>query len=143
MIDRILLPTDGSEAAEKAVERAYALAERFDADLDVLYVVETEALPAFTNLDTEPMREAHRRRGEELVTEIADEAPDEVAVTTVIEEGHPEKFIVDYAEEHDVDVITMGTHGREGLGRVLIGSVTERVMRDAPCSVMVTPVDGA
>ncbi|MDR5672428.1 Nucleotide-binding protein, UspA family [Halalkaliarchaeum sp. AArc-CO] len=143
MIERILLPTDGSEAAENAIERAYELAEKFDAELHALYVIEVEALPTFANLDSEPIREAHRRRAEELLAEIAENAPDGVDVTTVIEEGHAEKYIVEYAEENDVDVITMGTHGREGLGRVLIGSVTERVVREAPCSVMVTPIEEA
>lgn len=143
MIERILLPTDGSEAAENAVDRAYELAEKFDAKLHALYVIEMEALPTFANLDSEPVREAHRRRAEDLLAEIEENAPDGVDVTTVIEEGHAEKYIVEYAEENDIDVITMGTHGREGLGRVLIGSVTERVVREAPCSVMVTPVDEA
>lgn len=143
MIERILLPTDGSEAAENAVDKAYELAEKFDADLHALYVIETEALPAFTNLDTEPMREAHKRRGEDLLAEIEANAPDGVIVTKAIEEGHAESTIVEYAKDHDVDVITMGTHGRGGLGRVLIGSVTERVLREAPCSVMVTPVEEA
>ncbi|AUX08871.1 universal stress protein UspA [Halalkaliarchaeum desulfuricum] len=141
MIERILLPTDGSEAAESAVERAYELADKFDAELHTMYVIEIEALPTFANLDTEPVREAHKRRGDELLTEIEENAPAGVNVTKAIEEGHPESHIVDYAEEHDIDVITMGTHGREGLGRVLIGSVTERVMRESPCSVLVTPVE--
>ena len=143
MIERILLPTDGSEAAENAVGRAYELAEKFDAELHALYVIEVEALPTFANLDSEPIREAHRRRAEDLLAEIAENAPDGVDVTTVIEEGHAEKYIVEYAEENDIDVITMGTHGRGGLGRVLIGSVTERVVREAPCSVMVTPIEEA
>lgn len=143
MIKRILLPTDGSEAAENAVGRAFELAEKFDAELHVLYVIETEAIPAFTSLDSEPIREAHKRQGEDLLAEIEANAADGVTVTKVIEEGHAEHSIVEYADEHDVDVITMGTHGRSGLGRVLIGSVTERVIREAPCSVMVTPVDGA
>lgn len=140
MIETILLPTDGSEAAQNAVERAYELAEKFDAELHALYVIELEGVPTFANLDTEPMREAHRRRATELLSTIENDAPAGVDVTTVVREGHPDDQIVEYAKEHDVDVITMGTHGREGLGRVLIGSVTERVIREAPCSVMVTPM---
>ncbi|MEF8780821.1 MAG: universal stress protein [Haloferacaceae archaeon] len=141
MIDTILLPTDGSDAAQNSIERAYELAEQFGAELHVLYVVELESIPTFPNLDAEPMREAHRRRAEDLLEGIEADAPAGVDVTTVIEEGHADDRIVAYAEAHDVDVITMGTHGREGLGRVLIGSVTERVIREAPCSVMVTPMD--
>ena len=82
MIERILLPTDGSEAAENAVERAYELAEKFDAELHALYVIEVEALPTFANLDTEPIKETHRRRAEDLLAEIAENAPDGVDVTT-------------------------------------------------------------
>lgn len=139
MIDTVLLPTDGSEAAQTAVENAYGIAEAFDADLHAMYVVEMEATPTFANLDTEPIREAHTQRGDELLGDVEANAPEGVAVTKIIVEGHPHEQIVSYADENDVDVITMGTHGREGLGRVVIGSVTERVIRSAPCSVMVSP----
>ncbi len=137
MYRTILVPTDGSEAAESAVSQAYEIAERFGATVHVLFVVDVDVNTPLS-LSTEPVVESVRESGEELTSEIAEEAPEGVETVTVVEEGDPHERILEYAGAHDVDLIAMGTHGRRGLDRYLIGSVTERVVRSADCSVLVT-----
>lgn len=129
MYRRILLPTDGSPGADRAVEHALDLAEGFGATLHVLYVVDTNALP----LDVHARAvfdylEAQGRRAEAEIAARAEERGIDVVVGQ-IGEGTPHEAILEYAEDNDVDLVVMGTHGRRGLDRFLLGSVTERVLR--------------
>lgn len=131
-IRRILFPTDFSECAEQAFTQAAHLAERFDAELHVLNV----GLPHVESAN-DPMG----------FLELVDEAPhtqSDAAFTA--ETGarvvhaqvrvlSPAAGILDYASAHDIDLIVMGTHGRRGLNRLLIGSVAEEVVRLARCPV--------
>jgi len=134
MYDRILLPTDGSEAADAAVEHALGLAETFDAAIHVLYVVEVGMVPddvaAGTLVNT--LTEA----GERAVGAVRDRAESAGVrdVETTVEVGVPHRVVLDTVEDWDADLVVMGTHGRTGLDRYLLGSVTEKVVRscDAP-----------
>ena len=128
MYDEILLPTDGSEATGKAVQQALDLAATCDARLHVVSIVNQTALPA----------EAPRGQLVDELEAFAESAVDEVEeraseagvdVTTAVENGTPYRAILDYADENDVDVIVIGTHGRRGIDRYLVGSVTEKVVR--------------
>lgn len=139
MYDDILLPTDGSEQSFKAAAHALDLASTYDATLHALYVIDTRtSLLAVSKAD---VRETLREVGEQASTDafsrlepLAQEAG--VEFVTGVVEGSPEERIVDYATEHSVDLIVMGTHGRTGLGRRLLGSVTEQVVRSAPVPVL-------
>jgi universal stress protein A len=126
-VRQILFPTDYSEISRIAGRTAAQLARHFDARLHVIHVV-----PSVT--DPGP-REA-------LSTAIADLAS-QVDVITAIVNGRPAREIVDYATQHDIDLVVMGTHGRTGVSRALLGSVAEAVVRRAPCPVLTVPAASA
>lgn len=141
MYDTVLVPTDGSEPATRAVDQAIELAERFDATLHALFVINVdESTPL--DLSTEPVVEGLRNEGETITADAVDRAPEDLETVTAVEQGAPDDVILEYAEQEGVDAIVMGTHGRRGLDRFLLGSVTESVMRNADCSVLVTRSTG-
>ena len=130
MYDRILLPTDGSDANNRAVEQAVGLARETGADLHVLFVLED--IPYAPEMMDDTMEGQLREIGEATIEDIEGRAGEAgVDVVTEIREGAPHTTILEYAEAADVDAIVMGTHGRSGLDRYLLGSVTERVVRTA------------
>ncbi|WP_224269341.1 universal stress protein [Haloprofundus salinisoli] len=136
MYDRILLPTDGSEAAEAAVPDAFELAETYDAEIHVLYVVDTRTL-ATVDLGAETVLSTLEEEGDAAVGRIRARAVDAgIDVVTAVEAGSPADIIVDYSADHDVDLVVMATHGRRGLDRYLLGSVAERVVRSADVPVL-------
>ncbi|MFB6131262.1 MAG: universal stress protein [Salinigranum sp.] len=143
MYESILVPTDGSEGVEQALEHALDLADRHDATVHSLYVVDRRLYFAADDGDQESVRERLEARGERAVEAVRERA--EAAglnVQTAIREGYPDRDIVEYAEEHDVDVVVMGSHGRTGRDRLThLGSVTERVVENAPCPVFVIPIE--
>ncbi len=136
MYDTILVPTDGSEPAENAAEGAIALARRFDASIHAVHVLDLGDLPTDVRANTTGEL---ARPGEAALTEITDLANDaDVAVTTstieTTEAVHEE--IVDYAVDHGVDLVVMGTRGRAGLDRLILGSTTARTLRTSPVPVL-------
>ncbi|MFC7018719.1 MULTISPECIES: universal stress protein [Haloarcula] len=145
MFDTVVIATDGSGSARRAVEAALDLAARFDATVHALYVVdehEVETTP-------EEVREALERalattggRALSFVLEAAEDESDEELVTAV-RQGDPATEIVAYAEEHDADVVATGTRGRHGEHAFLLGSVAEQIVRRAPMPVLtVRQLDG-
>ena len=129
MYDRILVATDGSEAAAAAGDVAVTLAEAFAADLHAVFVEETERWP-FT-FDEQQAAEM-RQEGEEVVSSVADRAAEAgIEATTAVLGGEDpiHRTVLTYADEQGVDAIVMGTHGRTGVERVLLGSVAEGVIR--------------
>lgn len=149
MYDRILVPTDGSNVAEAAVAQALDLAEKYDAEVHALYVADTEAIEI--SLGTEQVdriKAGHFDEMDELEAQ-AEEATGHVAGLATergldaVEHhagGQPHKVIAHYAEDHDIDLIVMGSHGRSGVRRALLGSVTERVLRSTHRPVLVVDV---
>lgn len=133
MYDNILLPTDGSENAERAVEQAIGLANGDDAILHVLYVVDVKHM--VSEVAENVMSKQLEQTGNTVVDDIAERA-DRVGVNvnSSVLSGTPSQEILTYAEEHEIDLIVMGTRGRTGFNRLLLGSVTEKVVRlsDAP-----------
>ena len=142
MYDTILVPTDGSAGAEAAARHALNLASLFDSEVRFLSVVDKRSYSGdLAGVDSlvADQREAlvegatnNLRPLEDLATETA------VPFESSIEHGVPHESILEYADEHDVDMVAMGTHGRTGLQRVLIGSVTERVVRTSDIPVLTT-----
>ena len=141
MYDSILVPTDGSEESMDALEEAIELAKLTDATLDVLFVADT-AQDSVTVVGTDVI-DALEREGEEIVGEVVERARESgVDVESEVVQGDPSRAIVDHAERIGADVIVMGTHGRRGLSRMLLGSVTEAVIRTSPVPVLsVRPED--
>jgi nucleotide-binding universal stress UspA family protein len=142
--ERILVPTDGSTCADVAVEPAVTLAAAYDATVHALYVVDVEAVT--TGSDTAAMTDIvdhYESVGEQATGKIARAAEEAgVDVVTAIEEGTTVDTLLSYTDDHDVDLVTMGTHGRGGLQRVILGSTTERTIRQSPVPVLsVRPVE--
>lgn len=132
-VERILVPTDGSEPAERAADVAVDLAAAYDATIEALYVVDTTSAMAEFDLVVERL-ERQGERAVDSVVEAADAAG--VEATPRLRRGRPHSEILSGAD--DVDVIVMGSHGRTGFDRfVHAGSVTERVVRHADVPVLV------
>jgi len=129
MYEQILIPTDGSETATAALQEAIEIADAYDATLHALHVTDTTAIP--TNLDAESALRALDEAGRETLDAAMEQAKmaGVKSVQAKVARGPPYRAILDYVDDHDVDLIVMGTHGRTGLDRYLIGSVTEKVVR--------------
>jgi nucleotide-binding universal stress UspA family protein len=131
MFDSILVPTDGSACAESAIEHAEALASRSGATVHVLAVIDPGTL------DNAPHLERARDDNEARVTSRCEDLRRSgVDATSVVRTGGPHREILDYAAEAAVDLVVMGTHGRTGLERYVLGSVTEKVVRLSETPVM-------
>jgi nucleotide-binding universal stress UspA family protein len=136
MYDRILLPTDGSEEAEAVADVAFDIAATHDASVHVLNVADTTR-DSVTNVRGRIV-DALVEEGERIVDAVEERARDRgVTVRTAVLQGDPSPTIVDYASEYDIDLVVMPTQGRRGLERVLLGSVTERVVSSASVPVLV------
>lgn len=131
-VKKILYPTDFSSFSNQAYFHAVALAEQHGASLTVLYVY----VPGMTEPGVAPGATAQRRHWREQLEQIRPVDPT-IAVYHVLLEGDPASEIVRYASDNGIDLIVMGTHGRTGLERLLMGSVAERVLRESTCSVLV------
>jgi nucleotide-binding universal stress UspA family protein len=141
MYDRILLPTDGSAGMTRVVEHAGELARVHDSSVHVLFVVDTAKLttiPMDASLDG--IHGLMEEEGETAMEEADRLLPEDVTVERTISEGEPAREIVDCAREADCDVIVMGTHGRGGLDRLLLGSVAEHVVRRSSVPVVTVRV---
>lgn len=138
--DTIVHPTDGSDGAEAALRHAVSLAETYDAELHVLYVVPELDVPASGRLTqvVERLTDA----GETIVDEAEETARNEGLhqVSTHLRRGHVDSRILEFVAERDGDLLVVGTHGRSGVDRVLLGSTTEKVLHQS--GVPVLAVDG-
>lgn len=132
MYDEILIPTDGSDGVRKAIRHALALADTTGARLHALSVVEEH--PTFPGILSGDDLEARATEAVDDVVEMAERAG--VEVVRDVRTGHPDEAILAYADEHDVDMVVMGTHGRRGVDRVVLGSTAERVVRRAEIPVV-------
>ncbi|MDS0477701.1 universal stress protein [Natrinema sp. 1APR25-10V2] len=137
MTDHIVIPVDGSEEATRAARRGLELATVVDATVDVLYVVERKSLRLAASADEKTRL---RERGESILTEIEEIAAElEQPVTTVLREGRPGAQICTYADEADATLLVIGRQGITGLGKRLLGGVTEHVLHRSEVPVFVVP----
>lgn len=138
-IRRILCPIDFSESSERAVHHAVGLARWYRADIDALHVLPIlpmiwGAPPTVSPETLEPIAPETFSAAMEVLLSPARESGVRTAVH--LREGDAPREIVSYAGTHDIDLIVMGTHGRRGLERLVLGSVAERVLRKANCPVL-------
>ncbi len=129
-IRKVLYPTDFSSYSNQAYFHAVAQAEIHNASLTIVYVFTPGAA------ENSQGKEANRQYWREQLESIRPTNPD-IPVNHVFLEGDPATEIIRYARDAGIDLICMGTHGRTGLERMLMGSVAERVLRDGPCSTLV------
>ncbi|MBW1876216.1 MAG: universal stress protein [Deltaproteobacteria bacterium] len=144
-IKQILVPTDFSENAQHAVSYAVEFAKQFSAKIHLLH---TPVIPTYLLMDLS------YSPGPEAVTRILNESQDAldeqakviadagVEHFAVIREGTVHEVIRDYAKEHDVDLVVVGTHGRTGVSKLMYGSVTERVIKTVHTPIIVVPPEG-
>jgi len=135
---KILCPTEFADLSQRALEYAADLAHDYGARLIILHAVETLGAENVTYGEavSRPQPDSYRQRLWNDLHQVRVPDPD-VAVEYVLSEGDPVEAILRTAAEQDCDLIVMGSHGRHGLRRLLEGSVAERVVRDAPCPVLV------
>jgi nucleotide-binding universal stress UspA family protein len=138
-VKTILVPTDFSDCSEAAVKYGYALAETFGATIHLLNVVQDPyAMPWAADAFAAPIGHMLSDWEAQANRRLVDTVPAASSAPTVLKTlvGSPYSAIVRYAEQHHVDLIVLGTHGRGPLGHMLLGSVAERVVRTAPCPVL-------
>jgi nucleotide-binding universal stress UspA family protein len=141
MFTRILVPTDFSEPSDAALEYARTLAARFGASLHLLHILEHPVSGAFGGeayLGGSPALDATLRAEAEaaMAARLPDAERTRLRATAEIVEGPATATIVEYAQARQISLIVMGTHGRTGLAHALLGSVSEHVVRVAPCPVL-------
>ena len=141
--EQILAPTDFSSDAEHALGHAIELAQQFQARLILLHVVYLY-LPGAAEASFSAYVAKVKSEAEQEVAVCRKRAIDAgVTVDALVDLGVPAEKIVEVAKNEQVDLIVMGTQGRTGLQHLLLGSVAERVVRLAPCPVMVVPKNSA
>jgi nucleotide-binding universal stress UspA family protein len=135
--ERILFPTDFSETANRALKQAISLTEDLDAELFVLHVVDDSVITTHVDAERKIILDELRKHA---LKQMQDELPAELVqnfeTIGAVKRGEPGKQITAYAETHACDLIVLGTHGRTGVERALIGSIADKVVRLAKCPVM-------
>ncbi|WP_440992051.1 universal stress protein [Haloarchaeobius baliensis] len=144
MYESILVPTDGSEGAIQAAERALDMAERHDATLHVLYVVDVRMSPIDSKMDHEEVLRLLEEVSGKPTTPVVELAEDrDISVTEAIRIGVPHEIIRGYVDENGIDLVVMGTHGRTGLEHALLGGTTDKVVRTSSVPVLTVPLSEA
>jgi nucleotide-binding universal stress UspA family protein len=143
-VNRILVATDFSKHAEKAVESGVFLAKTFGASIDLVHAI-AMPFPVITPYDISlpaTFLDDTRRAAREQLRATADKIKAEgVEVRIHLSNAAPAEAIVASAKELESDLIVMGTHGYTGLRHALLGSVAERTLRTAPCAVLTLKAD--
>jgi nucleotide-binding universal stress UspA family protein len=141
-VRRVLVPIDFSDASDAAVAHAKEIALTYGAEIDLLHVVEEPSYPPAYGADVEafPTPDVIER----VERQLASMAEEEIGYEHVMVEartGHPSTTILDYVDEREIDLVVIATRGRTGLDHLVLGSVTERVLRRAPTPVFVVKPD--
>ncbi len=143
MYDSILVATDGSDDASIAVDHAVELANRLEASLHGVAVVETRTAYDNAIVDPEEARRRLRTEAEESLEEVEQTARAAgVPVVTQVLEGVPHEEILAYVDEHDVETVVVGARGRSSFRRALLGSTVDAVVRLSPVPVIVVGEEG-
>lgn len=140
MFDRVLFPTDGGDGADAVRNYVFDLVEAHDAELHVLHVADTTR--DSTTIIEGRVVDTLERKGRQIVDRVATEAGDRgIDVVTQVLQGRIAETIATYAVDFEIDCIAMATHGRTGLSRVILGSVTERVIERSSAPVLAIDPD--
>jgi nucleotide-binding universal stress UspA family protein len=140
MATRVLAPIDGSEQAWTALE--FAFEEFAEETITVLHVINPREFDTYGGVegwvDLDDLREQRRDQAERLLEDARSRAEDHgLTVSTDVVTGKVSRAIIEYAAEHDSEHVVLGSHGRSGISRVLLGSVAENVVRRSPVPVTV------
>ena len=135
MLRKILAPTDFSDLSARGVRYACQLAKDVGAELVIINVV---ILDETNTIDKQEV-EKHKQRLDDFVANKIADLGANLKIGKVVDAGQPYGAILDCADKERIDLIVMSSHGRSGLSRMLIGSVTDKILRGAPCPVLVVP----
>ncbi|WP_296806512.1 universal stress protein [uncultured Methanobrevibacter sp.] len=138
MYKKILVPTDGSEFAKKAQLHALFLAKVNGAEIIALSVSENHFISGISSTEeVEQLNQILTNCCKEDLKEFEDMNKDGIKISPVIKEGSPAKAILDVASEEDIDLIVIGSSGKSGFDRFILGSVSDKVVNAAKCPVLV------
>ncbi len=135
MIKKILTATDFSDLSANGVRYACRLARDLGAEMIIVNAVKMDETGAFDKQQVE----RHKRRLDDFLTDLAPDVGSDLKIRKIVDMGDPYGTILDWAKDEQVSLIVMSTHGRSGLPRMLLGSVTERLLRSSPCPVLAIP----
>ncbi|MEQ8764282.1 MAG: universal stress protein [Planctomycetota bacterium] len=146
---KILFPTDFSDTSNHALKYAVSLAREYHAELVLVHVVDNSLDYSFAYSGMTPYQAPLqdyyadiRERTQKLLDDTIEKEVDLTTKTgTEVAFGTPHREIIELAKERGADLIVIGTHGRSGLGHLLIGSTAEKVVREAPCPVLTVRKD--
>jgi len=138
-IQKILIPTDGSDYSMRAAEYGISIAKMLDAQIMVVYVIDDVVLDQISKVtEHEDVERELKQDGQRHINYVLGLAEKEsVKATSLLAKGRPFDQIVHLAKEQNMDLIVMGTYGLKGAERILIGSDAERVIEYSPCPVLV------
>ena len=142
-VKTILVATDFSETSYQAFDHARELAEKFGATLILVHVEENRLPPLileYTDVDLAEILEHQKDRARQQLAEVAPRLGEDVQIEVAV--GTPHTEIVRLAAEREVDLIVIATHGRGVVSHAILGSTAERVLRHAPCPVLIVRVSG-
>ncbi len=145
VLKKILVPIDFSEHSKKALQYAIPFAKAFQASLTLLYVVEPTVYPAdfsFGQIGFPDIEAELREKGERELHTLANETIHGVVPSaTIVKVGLPFVEVISYAQKEEIDLIVAATHGHTGVEHILFGSTVEKIVRKAPCPVLVVRTD--
>jgi universal stress protein A len=137
-LKKILCPIDHSDCSKEALKYAVSLAMKDEAKLLLLHVIDirsfNEGLDAMTK--QMPDEETLEQLRVKLIDCIPEEIRDDMDIEAIVVQGIPFAEIISTAKEKEIDMIVIGSHGRTGLSHMMLGSVSEKVVRKAPCPVL-------
>ncbi len=137
LFEKILLTTDGSDINQIAVKKALEIARECDSTIHAIYVIDKAPVTSSqTEIMTGELYDELNHEGEKAVENVKNLA-EGVNVETFVLFGRPAKVITDFAEKNNIDLIVVGSHGKSGFERLILGSIAESIIRMAHCMVLV------
>lgn len=140
ILNHILVPIDFSDNSKKALRYALPLATTFNATISVIYVVEPAVFPSdfgFGQMSFPDVEKEMYDKAESELRQIVADLNSDVKISSVIKSGIPFVEVTTYASDENVDLIVLATHGRTGVEHILFGSTAEKIIRKAPCPVLI------
>lgn len=132
-LKKILVPLDFSDCSKKALQYAAPFAKQFGAELILLHVIQPyPQIPEMASVDVDSIQDSRAE-----LAKLGDSVDASIAVSTLVQTGDPPRAIAQAANDLRADLVILSTHGYTGLSHVLLGSTAERVVRHAPCPVLV------
>ena len=148
MYDRVLLPTDMSAGIDQAIDHTLDVADRYNAELHIIYVVDADAYSSYPGdeyiHEFEGLESALEQAGSHAVDDIAQQAANaDIPTVTEVRHGVPHEEILEYVDEADIELTDVGSKNRSGEYRRMLGSVAERVvhMSERPVTIVKTPIE--